>query len=118
MAFDEVARERLADLLDDEGRVIDEVVATFFAAPRSYTAEDVVEISCHGAPVVLRLHRPWYHDIAALRFRNIKVGVIWIIQHKEAVAEVHHAPVIIQYACGFARAARPRPSAVVLQAAV
>jgi tRNA modification GTPase len=34
--------------------VIDEVVATFFAAPRSYTAEDLVEISCHGSPVVLR----------------------------------------------------------------
>ena len=30
------------------------VVVTYFAAPRSYTAEDVVEISCHGAPVVLR----------------------------------------------------------------
>ena len=28
---------------------------TFFAAPRSYTAEDVVEIACHGSPVVLRL---------------------------------------------------------------
>jgi tRNA modification GTPase len=35
--------------------VIDQVVATFYAAPRSYTAEDVVEIACHGAPVVLRL---------------------------------------------------------------
>jgi tRNA modification GTPase len=33
---------------------IDEVVVAFFAAPRSYTAEDVVEISCHGSPVVLR----------------------------------------------------------------
>src|SRR6202022_413503 len=30
------------------------VVATFFEKPHSYTAEDVVEISCHGAPVVLR----------------------------------------------------------------
>ncbi len=30
------------------------MVVTFFAAPRSYTAEDVVEISCHGSPVVLR----------------------------------------------------------------
>ena len=27
---------------------------TWFAAPRSYTGEDVVEIACHGAPVVLR----------------------------------------------------------------
>ena len=30
------------------------MVVTFFEAPRSYTAEDVVEISCHGSPVVLR----------------------------------------------------------------
>ena len=47
-------RAHLAQLLDSEGRAIDEVVATFFQAPRSYTAEDVVEISCHGSPVVLR----------------------------------------------------------------
>src|SRR5262249_20632357 len=32
----------------------DQVVVSFFEGPRSYTAEDVVEISCHGAPVVLR----------------------------------------------------------------
>jgi tRNA modification GTPase len=44
----------LAELIDDSGQAIDEVVATFFAAPRSYTAEDLVEISCHGSPVVLR----------------------------------------------------------------
>jgi tRNA modification GTPase len=33
---------------------VDQVVVTYFAAPRSYTAEDVVEIACHGSPVVLR----------------------------------------------------------------
>jgi len=44
----------LADLLDQGGTLVDQVVVTFFAAPRSYTAEDVVEISCHGSPVVLR----------------------------------------------------------------
>jgi tRNA modification GTPase len=33
--------------------IIDEVVATFFPAPRSYTGEDVVEISAHGNPVIL-----------------------------------------------------------------
>jgi tRNA modification GTPase len=32
----------------------DEVVVTWFAAPRSYTGEDVVEISAHGSPVVLQ----------------------------------------------------------------
>jgi tRNA modification GTPase len=29
-------------------------VVSYFAAPRSYTAEDVAEVSCHGAPVILR----------------------------------------------------------------
>lgn len=33
---------------------IDEVVVTFFAKPHSYTADDVIEISAHGSPVVLR----------------------------------------------------------------
>ena len=33
---------------------IDEVVVTYFAKPHSYTADDVVEISAHGSPVVLR----------------------------------------------------------------
>ncbi len=43
-----------ATLVDKEGRAVDETVATFFEKPRSYTAEDVVELACHGAPVVLR----------------------------------------------------------------
>jgi tRNA modification GTPase len=38
----------------EAGRMLDQVVLTCFRAPHSYTAEDVVEISCHGAPVVLR----------------------------------------------------------------
>ena len=46
-------RATRAELLDGEA-VVDETVVTFYAAPRSYTAEDVIEISCHGAPVVLR----------------------------------------------------------------
>jgi len=44
----------LAKLPDSGGHSVDQVVVTYFAAPRSYTAEDVVEISCHGSPVVLR----------------------------------------------------------------
>src|SRR5262249_7111069 len=44
----------LAELLDRDGHMVDQVVATFFQAPRSYTAEDLVEISCHGSPIVLR----------------------------------------------------------------
>jgi tRNA modification GTPase len=45
---------RLAELRDAEGHVIDQVLVTFFARPRSFTAEDVVEISCHGSPILLR----------------------------------------------------------------
>jgi tRNA modification GTPase len=36
------------------GERLDEVVVTFFAKPHSYTTDDIVEISAHGAPVVLR----------------------------------------------------------------
>ena len=33
--------------------VLDEAVATYFAAPHSYTSEDIVEIAAHGSPVLL-----------------------------------------------------------------
>jgi tRNA modification GTPase len=72
----EHARARLADVLDIDaaeaaaagndkggnetradappsGTRIDEALVTFFAAPHSYTSEDVVEIAAHGSPVVL-----------------------------------------------------------------
>ncbi len=43
------------DGLRGHSALIDQAVATFFPAPRSYTGEDVVELSAHGSPVVLRL---------------------------------------------------------------
>jgi tRNA modification GTPase len=59
----EHGRARLADVLDAAGTGdehgeavrIDEALVTWFAAPNSYTAEDVVEIAAHGSPVVLEL---------------------------------------------------------------
>src|SRR5882724_9444536 len=33
---------------------IDEIVVTFFQKPHSYTTDDIIEISAHGSPVVLR----------------------------------------------------------------
>lgn len=46
---------RFAEVLDDtpEQDVLDEAVVTWFAAPHSYTSEDVIEIAAHGAPVLL-----------------------------------------------------------------
>ena len=35
------------------GEIVDEVILTYFKSPRSYTGEDVVEISCHGSPIIL-----------------------------------------------------------------
>jgi len=37
-----------------DGRVLDEAVAAVFKAPRSYTGEDVVEISCHGGVFLMK----------------------------------------------------------------
>jgi len=39
---------------DDGAAALDEVVATFFPAPHSYTGEHVVEITGHGSPVLLQ----------------------------------------------------------------
>jgi tRNA modification GTPase len=36
------------------GDAIDEAVVTYFQGPNSFTGEDVVEVSCHGSPVLLR----------------------------------------------------------------
>lgn len=39
-------------LVNSSGETIDEVLATYFPAPRSYTGEDLIEISCHGGLLV------------------------------------------------------------------
>lgn len=36
----------------DKGKVLDQVLASLFRGPHSYTGEDVVEISCHGSPYI------------------------------------------------------------------
>lgn len=50
----EHARAKLAWVLDDGAR-IDEAVVIYFAAPNSYTSDDLIEIAAHGSPVVLDL---------------------------------------------------------------
>lgn len=44
----------LAKVLSDDGLVIDEVLATVFRNPKSFTGEDVVELACHGGVLVTR----------------------------------------------------------------
>ncbi len=39
-------------VIKDQDTIIDEVVVSLYKSPRSYTKEDVVEISCHGSPYI------------------------------------------------------------------
>jgi tRNA modification GTPase len=42
----------LGHFLDLQGQILDEVLFVRFPGPNSYTGEDLVEISCHGSPVI------------------------------------------------------------------
>lgn len=39
---------------NDKGAIIDEVVIAVFLAPHSFTSENVIEISCHGSPYIVK----------------------------------------------------------------
>ncbi|MCR4818126.1 MAG: tRNA uridine-5-carboxymethylaminomethyl(34) synthesis GTPase MnmE [Fretibacterium sp.] len=54
MGFPPPREMRLASLLDSSGQAIDQVLAVYFAAPRSYTGEDIVEIHTHGGTLVVQ----------------------------------------------------------------
>ncbi len=43
----------LSILKRPDGAIVDEAVATFFQGPNSYTGEDLVEITCHGNPIIV-----------------------------------------------------------------
>ena len=45
----------LLSLRDAGGQLIDQLVAIYFAAPASFTGEDVLELQCHGGPQLLEL---------------------------------------------------------------
>ncbi len=46
---------RHCSFLDRDQRALDEGIALFFAAPHSFTGEDVLELQAHGGPVILDL---------------------------------------------------------------
>ena len=52
----EPGKPQLKKIRDTKTRVvIDQALVTHFPAPHSFTGEEVIEISCHGSPVILRL---------------------------------------------------------------
>ena len=46
-------RPALSSVYNNAGELIDNAIFTFFKGPHSYTGEDVLEISCHGNPVIV-----------------------------------------------------------------
>lgn len=46
---------RLVGVRDDNGQLIDQAMAVAFRQPASFTGEDVVELHCHGSPVVVEM---------------------------------------------------------------
>lgn len=53
-----------ARLLDDDGHTVDDVMAVFLPAPKTYTGEDMLEINCHGG----------YSTVGAVLSRLSKTG--------------------------------------------
>jgi len=45
----------LCNFIGLDGEVIDQGILIYFPAPHSYTGEDVLELQCHGSPIVLQL---------------------------------------------------------------
>lgn len=45
---------KLGHIYDEEGEIIDQVLVSYFKAPKSYTGEDVCEINCHGGNVAMK----------------------------------------------------------------
>ena len=88
-------------------RTVDEVIATWFPAPHSYTGEHVVELSTHGSPVILhdvlqsaigagaRLARP-----GEFTFRAFLNGKLDLVQ-AEAVADLIDAVTPLQAQVAF-----------------
>lgn len=50
--FEQASHTLVVGLLKDQSKVLDEVVLSLFKGPKSYTGEDVIEISCHGSAYI------------------------------------------------------------------
>jgi tRNA modification GTPase len=57
--FPSHALRRVAIVDGKSGERADEALCAVMLAPRSYTGEDVVELSCHGSPALLQLVTRW-----------------------------------------------------------
>jgi len=49
-----VPRKAIHGWIHENGEDVDEVVVVFYKSPKSYTGEDMVEVMCHGGPLVVK----------------------------------------------------------------
>jgi tRNA modification GTPase len=52
--FPEARKLFLKQIRRESGELLDSVLVSYFEAPHSFTGEEMVEISCHGSPLILR----------------------------------------------------------------
>ena len=104
LRLDVPLRPRYATFVRTQG---DQVVATLFSAPHSYTGEDVVELSAHGSPVVLRqiveqamAHGARLAEPGEFTLRAFLNGRIDLVQ-AEAVADLIDAVTPLQARAAF-----------------
>ncbi len=85
------------EVLDADGKAVDEVLATIFHSPKSYTGEESVEISCHGGVLVTQ---KVLETMLALGIRTAEAGEFTEraflngkleLSQAEAVADLIHA---------------------------
>ena len=84
-------------LVDEQGRLVDEVLVSLFHSTRSYTGEETVEISCHGGILVTQrvyetllatgIRAAEAGEFTQRAFLNGKLG----LEQAEAVADLIHA---------------------------
>ena len=85
-------------LEDGDGQTIDEVMVSVFRAPKSFTGEDLVEITCHGSPVVIKLILDVFTNMSNVRlaepgefslraFMNKKLDLV----KAESIADLIHS---------------------------
>lgn len=84
-------------IVDTDDRIVDEVLVSLFKAPKSYTGEETVEISCHGGILVTQkvletilrtgVRAAEAGEFTQRAFLNGKLG----LEQAEAVADLIHA---------------------------
>lgn len=59
------------DIVSADGKtILDEVLISFMRTPRSFTGEDVIEINCHGSPIVMQSILTQLHELGCRLARH------------------------------------------------